>query len=284
MTAPAPLPAPELDAYLAFAIDCARAAGALQLEGLDRPDALEVSRKSPRELVTSVDKACEALIVERIQRTYPDHGYLAEEGHVRPGGLRWIVDPVDGTTNYAQRLPQFSVSIGLEQAGRGIVVGVVLAPYLDELFYGRAGGGAFFVRGGRPPRRLAVSTTATLADAVLSTGFAYVQDQTPNDNLANWTQLSRRARALRRGGSAALDLAYVADGRFDGFWEMHLKAYDVAAGALLVREAGGRVTDAFLGEDWLEGQSIIVTNGRIHDELARALAPVLSDPWVRRPS
>lgn len=270
-----------LDAYLSFAIDVARAAGAVQLQGLSSRPA--ISLKGPRELVTPIDHACEALIVERIQAAYPDHGYFAEEGHSRPGALRWIVDPVDGTTNYAQRLPLFSVSIGLEEVGRGVVLGVVLAPYLDELFYGRAGGGAFLRRGQEPPRRLEVSRTERLSDAVLSTGFAYVQDDTPNHNLDNWAALSRATRALRRGGSAAIDLAYVADGRFDGFWEMHLKPYDVAAGALLIREAGGRVTDMFLGDDWLEGQSFVGTNGRLHDALAGALAPVRPDAWVRRP-
>ncbi|MCO5168844.1 MAG: inositol monophosphatase [Planctomycetes bacterium] len=272
----------QLDEFLAFAIDTARAAGQVQLEGLSSRPAITL--KGPRELVTPVDHACEELIIGRIQRAYPDHGYFAEEGHARAGALRWIVDPLDGTTNYAQRLPLFSVSIGLEEVGRGVVLGVVLAPYLDELFYGRRGGGAFFVRGGAAPRRLEVSPVERLADAVLSTGFAYVQNETSNHNLDNWVTLSRATRALRRGGSAAIDLAYVADGRFDGFWEMHLKAYDVAAGALLIREAGGRVTDMFGGEDWLEGQSLIATNGRLHDEVARSLEPVKPDPWVRAPS
>jgi myo-inositol-1(or 4)-monophosphatase len=270
-----------LDEYLAFAIDLARAAGALQLDGLSSRPA--ISLKSPRELVTPVDHACEALIVERIQRTYPDHGFLAEEGHARAGALRWIVDPVDGTTNYAQRLPLFSVSIGLEEVGHGLVVGVVLAPYIDELFYAREGAGAWLRRGDAPPRRLEVSRTERLADAVLATGFAYVQNETPNNNLDNWAHLSKITRAVRRFGSAALDLAYVADGRFDGFWEMHLKPYDVAAGVVLLREAGGRVTDMFLGDDWLEGESFIATNGRLHDDLAKALAPVRPDRWIRRP-
>jgi myo-inositol-1(or 4)-monophosphatase len=272
-------PDDRLDEHVAFAIDVARAAGQLQLDGLERPP--EIAFKGPRELVTAVDHACERLIIDRIQRAYPDHGYFAEEGHLRAGALRWIVDPLDGTTNYSQRLPLFSVSIGLEEAGRGIVAGVVYAPYLDELFWARAGGGAFARRGAAPARRLAVSRAEALGDAVLASGFAYVQNETPNTNLDNWSKLSLLTRGLRRFGSAALDLAYVADGRFDGFWEMHLKPYDVAAGAIIIREAGGRVTDFFGGEDWLEGQTFLATNGRLHDLVRGALAPVRPDRWVR---
>jgi myo-inositol-1(or 4)-monophosphatase len=273
-----------LDRWLELAIALAREAGRIQLDGLDRSP--EVQHKGPRELVTSIDHACEVHIAKRLKAVLPDHGLLGEEGHGgegKAGAPRWIVDPVDGTTNYSRRLPLFSVSIGLEVPGEGCVLGVVLAPYLDELFYARRGGGAWKVRGQAPPRRMQVAPTARLADAVLSTGFAYVLGQTPNKNLDNWAHLSPITQALRRGGSAAIDLAYVADGRFDAFWEMHLKPYDVAAGAVLVREAGGRVTDMGLGEDWLEGQTLIASNGGIHDELARELAPVLPDPWVRVP-
>lgn len=272
-----------LDAWLAFALELAAEAGAIQLRGLLEP--ARVEHKSPRELVTSIDHACELHIVRRIAATWPDHAVLGEEGHgqERAGAPRWIVDPVDGTTNYARRLPLFSVSIGLELPGEGIVVGVVHAPYLDETFWARRGGGAWFRRGAAPARRMAVSTTPRLAEAVLSTGFAYVLHETPNQNLDNWTNLTLATQALRRGGSAALDLAWVADGRFDGFWEMHLKPYDVAAGALLIREAGGRVTDMFGGEDWLDGQTFVCSNGAIHDELRAKLAPVHPDRWVRLP-
>lgn len=273
-----------LDAWLELAIALAREAGAIQLEGLDR--APEVSKKGPREWVTSVDHACERHIAARLAAACPGHGLLGEEGHGAdgpPGAPRWIVDPVDGTTNYARRLPLFSVSIGLEVPGEGCVLGVVLAPYLDELFWARRGGGAFLRRGAAAPRRLRVSPTARLADAVLSTGFPYVLTQTPNTNLDNWAHLSPLTTAIRRGGSAAIDLAYVADGRFDAFWEMHLKPYDVAAGAVLVTEAGGRVTDLGLGDDWLEGQTLIASNGLLHEALARELAPVRPDAWVRVP-
>src|SRR5690606_25681363 len=147
----------------------------------------------------------------------------------------------------------------------------VNAPYLGELYSARRGGGAWLERAGKR-RRLQVSPVATLAESVLGTGFAYVQNETPNNNLDNWSRLSPLTRGLRRMGSAALDLAWVADGRFEGFWEMHLKPYDVAAGALLIEEAGGRVTDMFGGSDWLEGQHLVATNGLIHDALMRELA------------
>lgn len=274
-----------LDTILEAALAMAEAAGQLALEGLSSQP--QIDFKGRRELVTPVDKACEALIVERIQAEFPTHGYFAEEGHVTEGErpYRWIVDPIDGTTNYAHRLPAFAISIGVEDTD-GLCAGVVHAPYLGETFYGRRDGGAWFVRGPRAaatPRRIAVSRTADLADAVLATGFAYVRNETENTNLDNWARLSLMTRGLRRVGSASLDLAYVADGRFDGFWEMHLKPYDVAAGVLLIREAGGRVTDMFGGEDWLEGQTIVATNGALHQRLRDELADVRADAWVRRP-
>jgi myo-inositol-1(or 4)-monophosphatase len=276
----------ELDELLEFALGLARAAGKIQLDGLSaRP---EITLKDVRrELVTPVDQACEQMIVDAITTTYPDHGYLAEEGHESRGAgagaeWRWIVDPIDGTTNFAHRLPAFAVSIGLERAGE-IVLGVVFAPYLDELFYGRRGGGAFLQRGQAAPRPLRVSQTDELADAVLASGFAYVRNDSPNTNLDNWAHLSLKTRGLRRVGSASIDLAYVADGRFDGFWEMHLKPYDVAAGAFLIQEAGGRVTDFFGGHDWLEGQTFVGTNGPLHELVRAELAEVKPDAWVRLP-
>lgn len=271
----------DLDRALEFAREVALEAGAIQMDGLGA--AVTTSKGIRRELVTPIDHACEALIIGRIRSAYPDHGYFAEEGHVAEGAWRWIVDPLDGTTNYAHRLPLFSVSIGLQAPDGEMVMGVVCAPALDEMFWARTGGGAWGQRGGREPRRLAVSETAELADAVLATGFAYVRNETQNTNLDNWAAFSPQVRGLRRMGSAAIDLAYVADGRFDAFWEMHLKPYDVAAGVVLIREAGGQVTDMFLGETWLEGQTIIASNRAIHARVHEALAPVRDDPWVERP-
>ncbi|MGE0712711.1 MAG: inositol monophosphatase [Planctomycetota bacterium] len=269
-----------LDDLLAFARDVARGAGRLALDRLE--GGARVEFKGRRELVTEVDRACEDYVVARIRQAHPEHGYFAEEGHVQPGDWRWIVDPIDGTTNFSQRLPLFSVSLGLEHRGE-LVLGVVEAPCLAETFWGRRGGGAWCQRGAAPPRRMRTSATAALEDAVLATGFAYVRNESPNTNLDNWAKLAMRARGVRRMGSAAIDLAYVADGRFDAFWEMHLKPYDVAAGVVLIREAGGRVSDFFGGEDWLEGQSIVATNGPLHEALRTELAPVHPDGHVRLP-
>ncbi|MBI3724128.1 inositol monophosphatase [bacterium] len=261
-----------------FAIDIAREAGRIMMDGLGRRP--RVSKKSQRELVTEVDEACERHVIARIRAAFPDHDYFAEEGSRREqkkSPYRWIVDPLDGTTNYAHGIPLFSISLGLEKAGE-IAGGVVFAPYLNEMFFATKGQGAFLNSRTIP---IHVSETDAIPEAVLATGFAYVLNQTPNTNLENFVRVTREARATRRFGSAALDLAYVACGRYDGFWEMHLKAYDVAAGALLVREAGGKVTDFLGGEEWLEGQSIVATNGRVHEALRSRLDPLRPDGHVR---
>ncbi len=273
-------PVQELERIVEVACELAREAGKIQMRSLGRKNAIE--KKGPRELVTEVDRACERHLFARVRGEFPDHEYFGEEGARALHGRspwRWIVDPLDGTTNYAHALPLFSVSIGIAHQGEP-VAGVVYAPYLGELFFGWKGGGAYL---NTRAIRLQVSETSELPEAVLATGFAYVQNETPNDNLANWSRLSLATRGLRRLGSAAIDLAYVAAGRLDGFWEMHLQPYDVAAGAVLIREAGGRVTDLFRGDDWLLGQSIIASNGRVHDSLAAKLDPVRPDGRVRIP-
>lgn len=160
---------------------------------------------------------------------------------------------------------------------------MIYAPCTEELFSAHLGGGAWLERRGRR-RRLRVSATAALTDAVLATGFAYVRNETPNANLDNFTRLASVVRGIRRAGSAALDLAYVAAGRLDGFWEMHLQPHDVAAGACIIREAGGRVTDLFGGQDWLHGCTLLATNGTCHDALDEALLPVQPDRWITPPA
>jgi len=225
-------------ALLEEAVGIARAAGGLLLELADGP--LEVRLKGDVDLVTRADRASEELIVGAIRSRFPDHGILAEEGGSAAagpeGGYLWVVDPLDGTTNYAHGLPIWSVSIGILRAGEPRVA-VVYDPTRDECFSALRGGGA---RRGEDPIR--VSSTGKLEHALLVTGFPYDIRQSVVNNLDHFERFMKRSRAVRRLGSAALDLAYVACGRFDGFWELKLHPWDVAAGWLLVEEAGGVVT------------------------------------------
>lgn len=274
------LPGPtEEETLIDFAIDLAREAGKIMMAGLGHA---HVQKKGWRDLVTEIDEACERHVVTRIKVSYPDHDYYAEEGHRRSDNKsewRWVIDPVDGTTNFAHGIPLFAISIGLQRKGE-CVGGVVFAPYLNELFFGWKGGGAYL---NSKSIRLHVSEAQELSESVLATGFPYVQKDTRNENLANFARITSEARGTRRFGSASLDLAWVAAGRLDGFWEMHLKPYDVAAGAVLIREAGGRVTDFFGGDDWLEGQTFVGTNGKIHEALRSRLDPVQPDGFVKIP-
>jgi myo-inositol-1(or 4)-monophosphatase len=214
-----------------------------------------------------VDHACEAHVVVALLRERPDDEVLAEEGRGidRPGArLRWVIDPLDGTTNFAHGYPRFAVSIGVEHEGEP-AVGVVYDPLLDECYHALAGGGAF--RNGRPIR---VSRETAFDRALLATGFAYDKREN-DDNLTEFRAVLKTARELRRDGSAALDLCYVASGRLDGYWEHKLKPWDVAAGGLIVREAGGRVTDRSGGGRWRSGEEVVATNGALHAELLRVL-------------
>jgi myo-inositol-1(or 4)-monophosphatase len=248
------------------ATDAARAAGHLLRREL--PGSRRIAFKdSPTNLVTEMDARAEALIVERLRESFPDDAILAEERGGEPGrsGRRWIVDPLDGTTNYAHGVPVFAVSIALEEAGV-VVLGIAYDPNLDELYAAERGRGA--VLNDTP---LAVSPRSALNESLLATGFPYDIRATDDNNLREYAALSLRARAVRRLGSAVLDLAWVACGRFDGYWELRLGPWDIAAGSLLVEEAGGRVTDLDGGPVILDAPRIVATNGRVHAELLAAL-------------
>ena len=257
------------DSYLEVAVDAARRAGALLL---DRFGSLrEVDYKSsPSNLVTEMDRQAEALLVDRLHRAFPDHAILAEEGGARPGSAthRWIVDPLDGTTNYAHGMPHFAVSVALEVEGI-VVVGVVFDPNRDECFTAVRGDGAFL--DGRPLR---VSETPTLDESLLSTGYPYEIRTIRDNNLAEHAAFMVRCRSVREMGSAAINLALVAAGRLDAFWELALGPWDVAAGCLLVEEAGGRVTDPGGRPVSLAAPSVVASNGRIHDEMLATLRQV----------
>jgi myo-inositol-1(or 4)-monophosphatase len=258
----------ESTAVLALAQRLARVAGALQRERWESD--LEIETKSSAvDLVTDVDRACERLIVDGIESERPDDAIFAEEGHGvdHPGATwRWVIDPVDGTTNYAHGYPCFCVSIGVEREGEP-TVGVVYNPILDELYHAERGGGAF-----RNERPIHVSGETALAKSLLATGFAYDRRDDPGPNLAAMEAFLRAGRAVRRDGSAALDLAAVACGRFDGYWELSLKPWDVCAGGLLVQEAGGRLSDlSGSGPAW-SGDEVVASNGGIHEAMLKVLA------------
>ena len=246
-----------------MATETALEAGALLLEYLKRPR--EIAQKSRRaDLVTDADRAAERLILDRLRVDFPHSTITGEESGTHAGSAseRWYVDPLDGTTNYAHGYPVFCVSIGYERNGE-LVAGVVYAPFYDELFAAQKGSGATL-----NGKKIGVSAIEGVADALLCTGF-HPADFDRNGDY--FRAMSYRAQAVRRDGSAALDLASVAAGRFDGFWEFDLQTWDVAAGALLVREAGGAVSAIGGGEFRVDGRSIVAANGRINAELVELL-------------
>jgi myo-inositol-1(or 4)-monophosphatase len=254
------------------AVAIAKEAGALLLERYGRLTRGEIARKGPRDLVTVADKDSEALILSRLAQAFPDHAILAEEsgkgGNATKDRPTWIVDPLDGTTNYVQNIPMFCVSLGLMEGGRPIL-GVVHAPALGQTFWGGPGQGAW-----ENDRPVSVSATPALSEAVLATGFPYRRTALTDHNLDNFIRVGVKVRGIRRLGAAALDLSYVASGRFDAFWELHLEPWDVAAGAALVLAAGGRITDFLGGEDYVFGRHLVASNGLLHEALRKELAPL----------
>lgn len=251
---------------LDFAIDTARQAGALLLAGLEQQRTLEL--KSPFELVTDIDRASEELIVGAIARQFPDHSILAEEGggEEHDSEYIWLIDPLDGTNNYAHGFPVFCVSLALLKRHTPLL-GVVYDPNRDELFTAERGQGARC-----NGRRMRVSPVRALAGSLLSTGFPYDYAANPDNNTREFTRLQARVQGIRRAGAAALDLAYVAMGRLDAHWELRLKPWDSGAGALLVSEAGGRLSD-WQGNPWTPwSDRLVASNGLIHDELCAELA------------
>jgi len=251
------------------AVDAATRAGALLRAHLGGHRDIAY-KGSPTNLVTEMDRRAEALIVDAIRAGFPDHSLLAEErGTVAAGSShRWIVDPLDGTTNYAHGFPVFCVSIALEIEG-AVMLGVVYDPNREECFVAERGAGAFL-----NGHRLRVSTTPRLCESLVSTGYQYDIREPTRNNLAEHAALLHRSQSVREIGSAVLNQASVAAGRLDAFWELSLGAWDVAAGALLVEEAGGRVTSANGGALDLAAPSIVASNGAIHDEILKILEEV----------
>jgi myo-inositol-1(or 4)-monophosphatase len=232
---------------------------------------LQVSVKGPGNFVSTADHRAEKILRQELQHGRPDYGFLMEESGASPGSdpeHRWIVDPLDGTTNFLHGLPHFCISIALERAGE-IVAGVVLDPILDELFWAEKGFGAFL-----NDRRLRVSSRRQLSTALIATGTPYEEGESRARYLRQWGAVMDSVADVRRMGAAALDLAYVAAGRFDGYWEYGLSPWDLAAGVLLVREAGGYVSDPEGGGDPLASGNILAANDQLHPALLTALAEV----------
>jgi len=251
----------------------AREAGKIQRERYETDIAVH-TKGSAINLVTEVDHACEALIIGALARERSDDAVLAEEGggEDRPGAAwRWVIDPLDGTTNYAHGYPRFCVSIGVEHHDVR-TVGVVYDPLLDEMYSAVRGEGATL-----NGRSIRVSEQTELGHSLIATGFAYDVQRSPEDNLDHFAAVIKQARAVRRDGAAALDLCYVAAGRFDGFWELKLHPWDVAAGLLIVEEAGGRAGDLHGGPPPRSGREVLASNGRIHDALLALLGRRGSD-------
>jgi myo-inositol-1(or 4)-monophosphatase len=248
-----------------FAVELAINAGELLMEKFNQ--SLEIHYKGDINLVTEADKVSENLIIAAIRQNFPDHGILSEESPAILDGsaMRWIIDPLDGTTNYAHGYPVFCVSIALEKDGV-IMLGVVHDPTRRDTFVAVRGEGAYL-----NSKRLAVSETPELTRSLLATGFPYDIRDSKENNLINFNMMAKEAQAVRRAGAAALDMAYVAAGRFDGFWELKLKPWDTAAASLLIEEAGGNTTDIF-GHPWnLLSPHILVSNGRIHKQMIAVL-------------
>lgn len=248
------------------AIELAKESGRVQMDGLGQKH--DVDFKGVIDIVTEVDRKCEKLIVSRLQKDFPTHDILAEEGTGKrlKSEWRWIIDPLDGTVNYNHTYPFFCTSIALEHKGN-LVLGVVYEPNRDELFVAEKGGGATL-----NGRKISVSKEDNLKRSLLSTGFAYnVQEGEQRNNLEYFGRFLMETQAMRRDGVAEADLCYLACGRFDGFWELFLKPWDMAAGVVIIREAGGKVTDFGGSEVDIYGTEILATNGHIHSRMIEVL-------------
>ncbi len=258
------------------ALAAARKAGEIIVRAADRIDLVEVRRKSGSDYVTEVDVAAEREIIFHLRKAYPDHEFLAEEGTAGapPTGsspYRWLIDPLDGTTNFSRGIPHFAVSIACLKEGR-IEHAVVVDPVRREEFTATRGAGAQL-----NGKRLRVTTRGLTQDALLATGIPFrgSSNALMSPYMETLQQLAERTAGIRRAGVAALDLAYVAAGRFEGFWEIGLQPWDIAAGALLVQEAGGLVSDFEGGNDWLESGDIVASNPKCLKPMLQVIRPLL---------
>jgi len=252
---------------LSIAVEAAREAGRFLKYSVGKVRTIETKKSEERNLVSEIDKASEEKIIGIIRRKYPTHSILAEEGgeSQTTSEYKWVIDPLDGTTNFLHGLPMYCVTIGIEHKGE-VVAGVVYDPNLDEMFTAEKGSGAYM-----NGKRMRVSATQTLIGSLLVTGFPYDIAKNPDNAIEHFVNFLMEGQGIRRLGSAALDLSYVAAGRLDGFWEVNLNPWDMAAGMLFVREAGGRVTDFLGAESTIYKKQVLASNGIIHDAMLNVL-------------
>lgn len=257
---------------LHVAIEAAKEAGKYLKYSVGKVKSIEMKQGEERNLVSEIDRTSEAKIISIIKRHYPNHAILAEESGATSASAdyKWVIDPLDGTTNFLHGLPVFCVTIGIEYKGE-IVVGVVYDPNLDELFTAEKGSGAFC-----NGKRMKVSAAKELINSLLVTGFPYDIAKNPNNAVGHFVNFLMEGQGIRRLGSAALDLSYVAAGRFDGFWEVNLHPWDMAAGVLFVREAGGIVADFSGSPSSIYTKQVLATNGIIHEAMLNVLKKGMS--------
>jgi len=261
-----------MNPMLTIAVRAARAAGNVIMRNVDRLDRLTVEVKARNDFVSRVDRDAEQQIIEQIHQSYPDHGILADESGLteRNSEFQWIIDPLDGTTNFLHGFPQFSVSIALQHKNR-LEVAVVFDPLKNEMFTAARGEGAQL-----NDRKIRATAQKGLPGALIGTGFPFRHPQHLEAYLSSFRAIHLEAAGIRRAGSAALDLAYVAAGRMDGFWELGLNSWDMAAGALLVREAGGIVTDFDGDGNYLDTGNVIAAAPKVYQPMFDAIKPFVN--------
>lgn len=256
---------------LNIGIRAARAAGEIIIRNLEQVSDIQIHEKGLNDFVSEVDRKAEVVIIDTIRKAYPHHSVLAEEsGHSGEGEYQWIIDPLDGTTNFLHGFPQFAVSIGLKH-GDTLEQAVIYDPMRQELFTATRGSGAYMNN-----RRIRVTKRKDLNGALLGTGFPFGNDYNLEVFINTFRALFPMIAGIRRAGAASLDLAYVASGRLDGFWEFGLKPWDMAAGALLIQEAGGIVTSINNGSDYMKTGNILTANTKLHAELVKPLAAAMA--------
>ena len=261
-----------MNPMLNIGVRAARAAGRVITKNMGRLDSIRIEKKGHNDFATEADREAEAEIVETVLKAYPDHGIMGEESGQMGNAdsqYQWIVDPIDGTMNFMHGFPHFSVSIALYQNNRAYQA-VVYDPVRQELFTGGKGEGAYL-----DGRRIRVSGAKLLKDALLGTGYPYYEGKNLDTDLATLKAFTEKSSGVRRAGSAALDLSYIAAGRLDGAWLSGLKNWDFAAGALLVREAGGLVNDYHGGDSWTESGDIIAGTPKVHHEMLQTMGELL---------